>query len=428
METVQKTSFEDAPLSPIHKKIIAGTFMGQICDGYTIGIVGIDLSYAATPLGLNSIWMGLIGAGSMFGLLFGSLFTGMIADKIGRKPLYIALMFLSAIVGGAQFFLSDPLLIVIARFALGILIGADYTVAISLLSEWSPSKKRPNLLAWLLVFWTLGYCISYIVGFFMDGLGENGWRYVLCTSIIPAAIAFALRIGTPESPKWLTVMGRGQEALETIKKYLGDYGLAAEEEKVEKAAWMELFAPAQWRSTIVSGVFFFAQVLPFFAISIFVPLVLTKMNIQNPHASGVLYNVSTIVGVLFGTWLFSIIRRRTYLLSTFYLAAIILAVMIIWQGMPAMLAMIMVCALATVLAVSIVPEFAYPPELFPTKLRASGVGLTIAISRIGAGGGTFLLPIITEQFGIAAALWCCVATLVFGGVICQMWAPETSGK
>ncbi len=428
MEAVQKTSFEEAPYSPIHKKIVAGTFMGQICDGYTLGIVGIALSYAATPLGLTSFWMGLIGAGSMFGLLFGSLFTGMIADKIGRKPLYVGLMLASTLVAIAQFFLSDPLHIVIARFALGILIGADYTVGIALLSEWSPSKKRSGILAWLLMFWTIGYCISYIIGFFMDGLGDDGWRWILCTSAVPAIIALFIRLGTPESPKWLAVMGRGQEALTLIQKYLGDYGLAAEEKPVEKASWMDLWAPKQWRATIVSGVFFFAQVLPFFAISIFVPLVLEKMNIQNPHASGVLYNVSTIIGVLFGIWLFSVITRRAYLLWTFYLAAAVLSVMILWQGMPPMMAMIMVCALATILAVSIVPEFAYPPELFPTELRASGVGLTIAISRIGAGGGTFLLPIITEEFGIAAALWCCVGTLLFGGIICHMWAPETSGK
>lgn len=171
-----------------------------------------------------------------------------------------------------------------------------------------------------------------------------------------------------------------------------------------------------------------AQVLPFFAISIFLPLVLTKMNIQNPNASGVLYNVFTLIGVLVGLWIYGIATRRAYLLWTFYVSAAILTVMILWTSMSPLVALIMITAFALVLAASIVPEFSYPAELFPTELRGSGVGLTIAISRFGAGGGTFLLPIVSEQFGIHMALWCCVITLLFGGIICHMWAPETSGR
>ena len=230
MSGARQISFEDAPFSAIHKKITAGTFMGQISDGYTLGIVGISLNYAMEPLGLTSFWMGLIGAGSMFGIFFGSLLAGITADKIGRRPLYASLMLLTAIVSVLQFFLSDPLLIAIVRFVLGMLIGADYTVGIPLLSEWAPAKKRAGILGWLLVFWTIGYCISYIVGFFMDGFvaafGNDGWRLVLCTSVVPSLIALVIRFGTPESPLWHIAKGRPQEALANIHAYLGNqYGL-----------------------------------------------------------------------------------------------------------------------------------------------------------------------------------------------------------
>ena len=144
--------------------------------------------------------------------------------------------------------------------------------------------------------------------------------------------------------------------------------------------------------------------------------------------TGVLYNVFTLIGVLVGLWIYGIATRRAYLLWTFYVSAAILTVMILWTSMSPLVALIMITAFALVLAASIVPEFSYPAELFPTELRGSGVGLTIAISRFGAGGGTFLLPIVSEQFGIHMALWCCVITLLFGGIICHMWAPETSGR
>ena len=56
------------------------------------------------------------------------------------------------------------------------------------------------------------------------------------------------------------------------------------------------------------------------------------------------------------------------------------------------------------------------------------VGLTIAFSRIGAGMGTWMLPVVTEQYGVTVTLVCCIASLVIGGVVCQLLAPETSPK
>ena len=204
MSGARQISFEDAPFSAIHKKITAGTFMGQISDGYTLGIVGISLNYAMEPLGLTSFWMGLIGAGSMFGIFFGSLLAGITADKIGRRPLYASLMLLTAIVSVLQFFLSDPLLIAIVRFVLGMLIGADYTVGIHCSANGLSQKTRPGILGWLLVFWTISCTFRILSAFFMDGFvaafGNDGWRLVLCTSVVPSLIALLIRFGTPESP------------------------------------------------------------------------------------------------------------------------------------------------------------------------------------------------------------------------------------
>ena len=76
------------------------------------------------------------------------------------------------------------------------------------------------------------------------------------------------------------------------------------------------------------------------------PLVLTKMNIQNPNASGVLYNVFTLIGVLVGLWIYGIATRRAYLLWTFYVSAAILTVMILWTSMSPLVALIMITAFA----------------------------------------------------------------------------------
>lgn len=425
-----RINFEDAPFSPIHKKIAVGTFMGQICDGYILGIVGIALSYATGVLGLDSFWMGLIGAGALFGILLGSLLTGIIIDRIGRKTAYTFVAIFSLGLSVVQFFISDPTLLVIVRFLLGMCVGADYTVGVALLSEWTPEKIRTKMMSWLMAAWTFGYIISYFAGFFiasLGDLGENGWRWILASSAVLAFITLLTRLGSPESPSWMMVKKGSNSALNLVHQYLGkNYTLPAQEEKVESASFFRLFSPELWRNTLTSCTFFLCQVLPFFAISIFLPVVVEGLHIANPHASGMLYNGFTMVGVFIGILVANKISRRAFLIWTFYGAAAILTIMTVWQDMPASLALILLGAFSTVLAISIVAEWLYPPELFPTELRGSGVGLTIATSRIGAGMGTWMLPVVTEQYGVTVTLTCCIASLVIGGIVCQVLAPETS--
>ncbi len=426
--------YQEAPLGSIHKKVAYGAFAGQVCDGYTLGIVGISLHYATTPLGLDSFWLGMCGTASMVGLLLGSLVIGGITDRIGRKALFFGIMAALVLLAVGQFFVTTPLQLVVIRLLLGVAIGADYTVGIALLSEWAPNNKREGLMSQLLMYWTIGYVIAYIVGFFIqyslsDSLGADAWRWIICTSAIPGLVAVVIRMGSPESPVWLASKQRVEEGLAVVKQYLGDgYVLPKGETQPKSASWFRLFSKELRANTLVGGVFFAAQVLPFYAVSIFLPLVLKDLKVDNPEASGIFYNVFTMLGVLFGMWLVSRISRRAYLLWTFYGAAVLLGIMTVWQGMPGYVALGFLIAISVVLAISIVVEFMYPAELFPTEVRGSGVGFSIAVSRIGAAIGAFIVPLVNEHYGVYTVLGICMVTVIFGGVICQIYAPETSPK
>jgi putative MFS transporter len=129
--------------------------------------------------------------------------------------------------------------------------------------------------------------------------------------------------------------------------------------------------------------------------------------------------------VLLGTWLIDKISRRLFLTGSFYICAMALFAMTVWQDIPTLWALICISTFSFVISAASVLEFAYPPELFSTELRASGVGFSVACSRVGGAGGTFLLPIVMEKFGTSVALAGCVAALLIGGVVCQLYAPET---
>lgn len=419
-------SYQEAPLCALHKKVIAGGMLGQFSDGYILGSIGISMSLATTALGLDTWWLGLIGAASLVGLMVGSFFTGPIADRIGRKFIFCTTMLVFTLASTMQFFVESAMQLFILRLILGLALGADYAVGLTIVSEWSPKRLRPRILSTLMIMWVSGYVSAYIAGYFLQFVGDDSWRWILLSCAVPSAFAMYVRMGTPESPSWLISKGLADKAQELIHKFIGkEYclheGIGTNPPKV---SWSTLFSPQWKKNTIVGGTFFACQVIPYFSLSIFLPQIFKQLGMENPYASGIVFNLFLFMGVLLGTWLIDRISRRAFLIGSFYICAIALGLLMIYSG-STLWSLACISVFSFTISAASVLEFAYPPELFNAELRASGVGFCVACSRVGGAGGTFLLPIIMEWLGTSAALAGCVIALVAGGYVCQRMAPET---
>lgn len=264
----------------------------------------------------------------------------------------------------------------------------------------------------------------------MTSLGSEMWKWIFMSSALFGAVAAIVRIvlNVPESPEWLTTVGKKQEALKLIHTQVGaEYSLPiVEQGEAEKVSWSELFNKHNRMNTLVGSVFYGCQVFPYFGVSIFIPILVKNMNMGNSGTSGTIYNIFVVVGAIVGVIFFDRVSRRAFLLTTFYVPAVAVIGMIILQNAPIVITIILFSIFALGMAASVVAENPYPPELFSARLRASGVGAVIAISRIGAALGTFLLPIIVDRFSAYTALGVCAAVLLCGGLFCQLYAPETS--
>jgi putative MFS transporter len=142
---------------------------------------------------------------------------------------------------------------------------------------------------------------------------------------------------------------------------------------------------------------------------------------------GVVFNGFLLMGSAFGLWLIDRIPRRQFLIGSFYLTAGLLLTLITLPSGAQKTVVILFGLFAFVLSAAANLEYAYLAELFPTRLRASGIGLSIALSRVGSALGTFLLPACIAMIGVRPTLALCVAVLTVGGVVCQLYAPETQG-
>jgi putative MFS transporter len=153
--------------------------------------------------------------------------------------------------------------------------------------------------------------------------------------------------------------------------------------------------------------------------------VLKAVHLNEGTGADFLLNGFLIFGALLGIWLMIRLPRRTFLISSFAITCASLAMLSVLPD-SARTGMIVAFAVFTV-TMSAFSNLVgvYPPECFPTSVRACGVGVAIACSRLGSAVGTFLLPLGIAQFGFHPTMMALAAVLLVGMLVSIAWAPET---
>jgi putative MFS transporter len=418
--------FEDAPFQRTHWKLALGATTGYISDGYTLGVVGIALAGAQVQLSLSPAWLGALGGGSLAGLLVGALFSGPVADRLGRRPIFAYNMIVFVALSLLQLVASSAAELLLIRFFLGVVLGTDYVVVKALLAEIMPRLTRGRALSLMGVAWAVGYGLAYTAGFVLQDTHPGAWRFVLASSAIPALISLPLRLSAPESPLWLVSQGRRDEAQRIIETSLGQgYSLPQAPPRAAKSPWRELLSPRHRTSTFVASTLYVCLVIPYFAVSTFIPQVMGALKVSGNLSAGLIYMVGLMLGSIGGFVVVDWFPRRVFIIGSFALTSVALLVCATLSGLPDFIIVLAFVVFSCVLSAAQAQIYVYLPELFATRVRASGLGIAVAVSRLGAAAGTALLPVCVVRYGVHAALQICVAILMIGGLVCYWLAPET---
>jgi putative MFS transporter len=412
----------------LHTKLKLATQIGEGIDGYIIGGIGMAMAALTTDLHLSTVMEGLVGASPLIGIFVGGPLFGRLADRYGRRPVFLADMLIFLVGSVLQFFVADGLQLFLIRLVMGIAIGGEYAIGAPLLSEYAPRQGRGRLLASLEISWYVGYALATVVGAVFKDV-QDGWRWTLASSAVIAVVCVALRGGIPESARWLLSKGRRAEAEELIAKYGIEVDVTAELDETaqsEHQGFRALFSRRHIRSTVFASVFWAALVLPYFAIGTFWTQVFDALNMgDNAVAALLVYSFTAVAGVTAGCLVVDRIGRRRLLIPPFWITAGALAVVALWPSstpviVGGFLFFIFLNAASSALTA------VYPLEVFPTSLRATGVGFATAMSRVGAAVGTFLLPMGLDRYGARFVLLVGAGVLAVGAVVSQFLAPETT--
>ncbi|WP_323119201.1 MFS transporter [Burkholderia alba] len=421
-----RVALDDVPLNRFHIKIAGLTFGAHFTEGYTLGTVGYALAALGKQMPIDAFWMGMIGSSALIGIFFGSLVFGALSDRLGRQKIFLTSFVIITAAAFAQFFVSSPLELCLLRIVIGIGMGGDFTVGHAILAEFSPRKHRGALLGSFSVVWTIGYVVANVLGLCFSEAAPDAWRWLLASAAAPAFVVLLLRIGTPESPRWLLGKGRVDEAKAIVLKHFGPHvAVDGRAEGRDNTGFMRLFRKDLIRRTVFNCAFFVCLVIPYFAIYTFLPSILKTIGLSEGFGADLLLNAFLVIGALIGIWLTIRLSRRAFLIGSFAVTCVSLVALAILPQ-SASLAMIAAFAIFT-LTMSAFSNLVgvFPPECFPTEVRARGVGLAIACSRLGSAVGTFLLPVGIATLGFHATMFILAGVLLAGMIVSIAWAPET---
>ncbi|MFD8863267.1 MFS transporter [Streptomyces sp. NPDC059590] len=407
---------------------------GEVCDGWVLGVVGAAMPLARTDLSLGTLSAGLIGAASLIGIFLGGLCFGPLADRIGRRRMYLVDLGIFLVGSLLQLVVDSGAELFAVRLLMGIAVGADYAIAGALVAEFAPTHRRGRLLASLIAYWYAGYVLATVLGAALTAWSDDPglWRWILASSALPSLAVLIARTGTPESPRWLAGRGRRAEADAVCRRWLGtrlddlDETMGAPAGGA-RTGFATLFSPAYRRRTLFTSVFWLCQVTPFFAISTFAPQVFASLGAADDGVGETALNCFLLVGCLCGTYLMDRTGRRPLLIVPFLVTALALLVLGLWPHGPQWMVVGCFALFGLFHAGSSTLQAVYPSEVFPTAVRATGIGLAAATSRIGAAAGTFLVPMGLQAWGAGAVMLCGAALSLAGAAVSAAWAPETSG-
>ncbi len=403
---------------------------GMFIDGFILGSIGIVMPAITADLGLDLVWQGLIGASALIGIFIGGPLGGYLADKVGRKPMFTIDLAIFLVGSVAQFFVAEAWQLFLVRLLMGVAIGADYSIGWPMLAEFSPARMRGKLLAVQEVAWYVGYLISYALGYILTVSATADWNIILGLSTIPCVIVFLMRLGTPESPRWLMTKGRTAEALALAEEYMeeADRKDLQAQTTTRKLGVRALFSPAYIKSTVFVSVFWICNVTPYFAIGTFAPIILEQFGLEDGLTGALALNGLVVAGSLVSVVLIERVGRRKLAIPPFWISTIALVVVGLFSQQSPVIIMVCFLVFSFVNAISTALTGVYPGEVFPTEICGSGTGFATAASRVGAAAGTFLLPVAMTTLGIGTTMIIAAGISLVGGIVSQMLAPETKGK
>lgn len=413
------------PASPPDKKrlvaVLIAAFLGWMFDGMEMGIFPLIARPAllqmqqAQGLALSDSfvgqWMGYATAAFLLGAALGGVVFGWLGDKIGRVRAMAASILVYSLFTGLIYFAQEPWHLAACRFVAALGMGGEWSLGVALVMEVWPEKHRPLMAGIIGAAANVGFALIAVLGMFFT-VTVDSWRWVALVGAAPALLTFVIRLFVPESEKWHHAVKKTPTRTRPLR---------------------EIFTPPLLKWTLIATALSSVALIGTWGSVQWLPLWADKLaGAANPMAKANTQAVSAfgaIVGCLAGAWIGGFFGRRTMYFAL-CLGSLISCAWL-FRGIdsygPQFILLTFIVGGVTATFYGWLPL--YLPELFPTRVRATGQGLSFNAGRILAAVGALQMGALMQTFHGSYAQAGAVITLVYAAGLFLIWlAPETRGK
>jgi putative MFS transporter len=428
---------ERLPITAYQRGIFFVIATAYFFDSMDLGAMTFVLGSIKMEFNLSAAEAGFLSSMSFVGMLFGASAAGMFADRFGRKVVFQSSMIVWGIGSIACGLASNILSLEVARVLLGIGMGMEFPIAQSLMSELIPTEKRGRYVAYLQGAWPVGFICVGLLSFAV--LSVANWRWIFLIEGVAAVAVLAIRRYVPESPRWLASRGRLAEAervtseIESCVKARLRGGslppvrpLPPVEAGVTgfKVLWSRLYAR---RTAMAWGHWFFIM-LGYYGMLTWLGALLQAKGF--PVTKSVYYTVlislAGIPGFLTAAKLVDVWGRKTTLSASLVASAIACYL----YGTSSSQTELIVFGLAMQFCQFGMGSamYAYVPELYPTRIRATGSGFASAAGRVGALLGPYIVGIVLPVTGQGGVFALGAGAFLAAAMLVLFLGIETKGK
>ncbi len=407
-------------------------------DGFDVQAIGYVAPAIKHDWHISDPVLGRVVSAALVGVLVGSLFLSMLADKIGRRPILVgsSLFFSVTTLFTARAQTVDQLLVI--RFIAGIGLGAIMPNVMALVSEYTPRRLRVTMMMVVSNGFTAGAAIGGFIAAWL--IPAYGWRSVFyCGGAIPLVIGAVMLFALPESLQFLVLKGKDAgkiiKWLKRIDPAAAVGGLSTQyvvpEERKTGVPFLDLFRDGRAVGTVLIWLTYFMNLLNLYLLAGWLPTVANAMGYSTATSArlGAMEQVGGMIGALILSWFVYRLGFVAVLTTCFTVACINIALI----GQPG-LSLTLLFVVVFIAGFGVVGGQAGVNALtgtyYPTKLRSTGLGAGLGIGRIGSIVGPVLAGELrgrhwtNQELFLAAAVPALVSAFV---MIAMHWVlkPKT---
>lgn len=422
------------PVGKFHYTLLWVVGLGWMFDAMDTGIIAFILTILVKDWQLTATQSGFIVSISFVGMALGAIASGALADRFGRKALFMLTLAIYSLATAACAFAPNLTWLLVCRFVVGIGLGGQLPVAVTLVSEYIPAQVRGRFIVLLESFWGLGWLVAALVSYFI--IPKFSWHVAFLIGGLPIFYLVVIWFKVPESIPYLIQQGKTEAAHRILQKLERQAGLPVEQQiqirpmiEPKKAAFVQLWSKKFVRRTVMLWLIWFGIVFSYYGIFTWLPSLLVKQGFDVVKSfEYVLFMIlAQLPGYVVASWLVEKLGRKATLAGL--MAGCAICAYFFGQAASNQSIMLWGCIMSFFNLGAWGVLYTYTPEQYPTNIRAFGSGWASAIGRIGGISAPMVVTyMMTFEHAFSQIFMMFAAVLLAIALTVLILGEETKGK